>query len=418
MRHVQFQERRCCGRYESHAPGVLLVTAQAVIDALRAALAASPYDDAIRRHLADLLVADGYAEDALVLYEESLRSHPDDAELNQAAALAARLCGRSDAAELHDRVAARSNDADPGAGFAITGAGGGVGTERDGAPGLTLEDVGGLDQVKAKLTAAFLGPATDPGLSAYYGKSLRGGLMLYGPPGCGKTYIARALAGELGARFHPVGINDVLDMWLGESERKLHELFETARDDRPAMLFLDEVDALGRKRSQIQGAGRTAVSQLLIELDGVSAGNEGLFVLAATNHPWDVDTALRRPGRLDRMVFVPPPNATDRAQILALHLRERPTRNLDLVTLSATLDRFSGADLAQLCEGAAELAIEHAIRTGDRRPISQDQLVKASNGIKPSTIPWFEVAQNVARFAAQGGEYDEMLAYLRREGML
>ena len=136
---------------------MLLVTAQAVIDAFRAALAASPDDDAIRRHLADLLVADGYAEDALVLYEESLRSYPDDVELSQAAALAARLCGRSDAAELHDRAAARSNDVDPGAGLAITGAGGGIGTEYDGASGLTLEDVGGLHQVKAKLTAAFLG---------------------------------------------------------------------------------------------------------------------------------------------------------------------------------------------------------------------------------------------------------------------
>jgi AAA+ superfamily predicted ATPase len=396
------------------------VTAPTVIDALKAALDAAPTDDAIRRHLASLLVAEGRAEEALVLYEESLRSHPNDADLRRAVALAARLCGRVEDAETHERAADDSSfTGDVGGKSALTGSAvDSSGAQRDGVPALTLADVGGLEHVKSRLNTAFLAPASDPGLSAYYGKSLRGGLLLYGPPGCGKTYTARALAGELGARFHLVGIDDVLDMWLGESERKLHELFEAARHDAPALLFLDEIDALGRKRSQISGAGRTAVSQLLTELDGVSSENEGLFVLAATNHPWDVDTALRRPGRLDRMVFVSPPDAPERAAILALHLRERPTQNLDLAALAEGLDGFSGADLAHLCEGAAEFAMQEAMRTGDRRPISHHHLADAARETRQSTRPWFEIAQNVARFAGNDGEYHEMLAYMRRQDML
>lgn len=397
-----------------------LVTAPTVINALKAALDAAPDDDAIRRHLADLLVAEGRAAEALGYYEESLRTHSDDTDLRRAAALAARLCGRAEDAESHERAAGGSIDTGniQGALALADGVVDSTDARRDGIPELTLADVGGLDHVKARLSAAFLAPAADPGLSAYYGKSLRGGLLLYGPPGCGKTYTARALAGELGARFHPVGVNDVLDMWLGESERKLHELFEAARDAAPALLFLDEVDALGRKRSQIPGAGRNAVSQLLTELDGVSTDNEGLFVLAATNHPWDVDMALRRPGRLDRMVFVPPPDARERAKVLALHLRTRPTRNLDLLEVAAGLNGFSGADLAHLCEGAAEIAMAEAMRTGDRRPISQDHLVAAARETRPSTQPWFDIAQNVARFAGPGGEYDEMLAHMRHLDML
>jgi SpoVK/Ycf46/Vps4 family AAA+-type ATPase len=276
-----------------------------------------------------------------------------------------------------------------------------------------LGDVGGLENVKSRLQNAFLAPARNPELSAYYGKSLNGGLLLYGPPGCGKTYTARALAGELGANFHAIGLNDILDAWLGESERKLHEAFAAARRDRPSLLFLDEVDALGRKRGMIQGAGRTIVNQLLTELDGVEADNEGIYTLAATNHPWDVDTALRRPGRFDRMVFVAPPDASARAQIMRLHLRDRPTAVLDLSAVAVPLQGFSGADLAYLCESAVELAMQEALSTGERRPITQAHLERAAADIKPSTRAWFDIAQNVAHFAGEGGEYDELLAYLR-----
>ena len=165
---------------------------------------------------------------------------------------------------------------------------------------MTLDDVGGMRPVKDRLEAAFLAPLANPRLRKLYGKSLRGGLLLYGPPGCGKTFIARALAGELRAKYLSVGIADILDSYFGQTERNLHEAFQLARREAPCVLFFDEIDALGARRSQHQvSMMRGAVNQLLTELDGIDGANEGVFVLAATNQPWDVDPALKRPGRLD-----------------------------------------------------------------------------------------------------------------------
>lgn len=128
-------------------------------------------------------------------------------------------------------------------------------------PSITLADVGGLDHVKERLNAAFLAPLRNPGLQRLYGKSLRGGLLLYGPPGCGKTFLARAVAGELGAKFIPVGIADILDMYIGNSEGNLHEVFQLARRSAPCVLFLDELDALGQKRSMTRNSAlRTTVN--------------------------------------------------------------------------------------------------------------------------------------------------------------
>ena len=170
---------------------------------------------------------------------------------------------------------------------------------------IKINDVGGMDDVKRRLELAFFGPLRNPQMRKLYGKSLRGGLLLYGPPGCGKTFLARAVAGEMGAKFITVSIVDVLNMWIGNSERNLHEIFEAARRNAPCVLFLDELDALGHKRSQMTSTSmRTIGNQLLTELDGVDSNNDGVFVLAATNAPWDVDPALRRPGRFDRMCLV------------------------------------------------------------------------------------------------------------------
>ncbi|MCT4352746.1 AAA family ATPase [Streptomyces sp. Je 1-79] len=289
------------------------------------------------------------------------------------------------------------------------------------APGsVRLADVGGMREVKDRLEAAFLAPMRNPELRKLYGKSLRGGLLLYGPPGCGKTFIARAVAGELGASFMSISLADILDMYIGTSEKNVHDIFETARAQAPCVVFLDELDALGAKRSRSHHSGlRNVVNQLLTELDGIDgAENEGVFVLAATNVPWDVDLALRRPGRLDRTLLVLPPDAPARDAILRYHLRERPIESVDLGKLVKVTEDFSGADLAHLCETAAESALLDSARTGTVRLINMKDLLGAAKQIKPSSESWFASARNVAMFANDGGMYDDLVAYLKKKRKL
>jgi AAA+ superfamily predicted ATPase len=278
-----------------------------------------------------------------------------------------------------------------------------------------LADVHGMDDVKKRLEVAFLGPLRNPKLRGLYGKSLRGGLLLYGPPGCGKTFIAKAVAGEMGAKFISLSIVDVLNMYVGNSEQNLHQIFETARRNAPSVLFLDEIDALGHKRSSVNSSTmRTLGNQLLAELDGVDGNNDGVFVLAATNAPWDVDPALRRPGRFDRVILVLPPDRGARGPILQYHLRERPVANIDLRKIVGATEDFSGADLAHLCDSAAEHAMHDSIMTGDVRMIEQRDFDLALREVRPSTGPWMSAARNVAMFANESGTYDELAAYLKK----
>ena len=284
-------------------------------------------------------------------------------------------------------------------------------------PGVRLADVGGMEDVKRRLELSFLAPLRNPELRAQFGKSLRGGLLLWGPPGCGKTFVARALAGELGASFYEVGLSDVLDMWIGSSERNLHAIFDTARRNRPCVLFFDEIDAIGQKRTQLRGGGgamRGVVNQFLSELDGAGTDNDGLFVLAATNHPWDVDPALLRPGRFDRMLLVLPPDPPAREAILRLHLRGKPTDALDLGRLVQATDGLSGADLALVCDHATERAMAASLDAGVVRPIRQADLDDAVRHVRPSVEPWLDTARNFAVYGNESGAYDELLTYLKR----
>jgi SpoVK/Ycf46/Vps4 family AAA+-type ATPase len=286
-------------------------------------------------------------------------------------------------------------------------------------PEITLADVKGLSEVKERINLSFLGPLRNPELRKLYGKSLRGGLLLYGPPGCGKTFVARAIAGELGAKFFNIGLTDVMDMWLGNSEKNLHELFQNARRLQPSVLFFDELDALGRKRSLMRDhSGTTVTNQFLNELDGAQHNNEGVFVIGATNHPWDIDSALRRPGRFDRTLLVLPPDLEARAEILRANLEERPTKNIDVQSLAKDSQDFSCADVAYLVEAASEYALSDSIRTGTVRPIDQNDFKQALRGVKGSVRSWFETAKNHAVFANEGGVYDDLIIYLKQKKIL
>ncbi|MGW4244972.1 AAA family ATPase [Nocardia sp. NPDC004722] len=282
-------------------------------------------------------------------------------------------------------------------------------------PKLTLADVGGMEQVKQQLELSLLGPVRNPELAKAFGTSARGGLLLYGPPGCGKTFVASAVAGELGANFYAIEIADILNWYTGRSEYNLKQVFRTARRKAPCVLFFDEIDALGHKRSHLSGSSslRSTVNQLLTEMDSMTSDNEGVYIIGATNHPWDVDVALRRPGRFDRMVLVALPDTEARISILRHHLKDRPIEGIDLTTVAARTENYSGADLAQICKSATQLAMADSIRTGTVRPVRMDDIAAALTQTRPSTGAWFESARNVVEFANNDGSYDELAAYMR-----
>jgi SpoVK/Ycf46/Vps4 family AAA+-type ATPase len=280
-----------------------------------------------------------------------------------------------------------------------------------------LADVSGMAEVKQQIELSLLGPMRNPELMKAYKVSARGGLLLYGPPGCGKTFIAKAISGELGSNFYQVGIADVMHQWFGESERSIRSIFDSARRNAPCVLFFDEVDALGHRRSGLssyQGL-RTIVNTLLEEMDSATNGNDGVYVLGATNAPWEVDTALRRPGRFDRMIFVGLPDPEARAGIVRYHLRDRPAAGIDLASIANRTEGFSGADLAYLCYTATQLGMADSLRSGQVRPVGMADIDTAIAQIKPSTGPWFETARNVVEFANNDGTYDELAKYLRHK---
>ena len=276
-------------------------------------------------------------------------------------------------------------------------------------PPVTFADVGGLESLKERLRMDIIYPLQRPDLFRAYGKKVGGGVLFYGPPGVGKTHLARAAAGESEASFVVVEIQQVLDMWLGESEKRVHQIFEKARDEAPTILFFDEIEAIGAARHQLRhGPGRRMVNQLLAELDGVGAANDRVLVIGATNAPWDVDPALRRPGRFDRVIFVPPPDVAARAQILEIAFRDRPTEGLDFPSIARRTARFSGADLVHLAEVAAERALGEALRTGNMRAITASDVLASLDRVKPTTVEWLDVARRYVTYANQAGLYDDV----------
>lgn len=405
-----------------------------MIQALLGALLADPDNHAVREHVARLLLDAGRPAEALEQATTVLASVPDHVAALRTAAAAARALGDDAKAASYARLAdalapAPAPSPAPVRASAVPDTADEILQQWSasepmteplgdiGPTGVTLADIGGLAEVKKRLELSFLAPLRNPELSLRFGKSLRGGLLLWGPPGCGKTLIARALAGELGANFYEIGLNDVLDMWIGSSERNLHGIFDTARRNRPCVLFFDEMDALGQKRSNLRGGGssmRGVVNQMLAELDGASTDNEGVFVLAASNHPWDIDTALLRPGRFDRSVLVLPPDVEAREAILRFHLRGRPVERVDLGKIAKATEGMSGADLALICEQATESALDETMSTGRHSPITQRHLQEAARSVRPSIGEWMETARNYALYGNDAGAYDELAAYLKK----
>ena len=280
-------------------------------------------------------------------------------------------------------------------------------------PTVKFSDVGGMQKMKSEISMKIIQPLKNPELYKAFGKKIGGGILMYGPPGCGKTFLAKATAGEIDAKFISIGLHDILDMWMGNSEKNLHEVFKVARQNTPCVLFIDEVDALGASRSDMrQSAMRQIINQFLAELDGVKDSNEGVLILAATNAPWSVDGAFRRPGRFDRVLFVAPPDDESRKEILLSILKDKPTEKIDVGDIAKLTSGYSGADLKALVDIATESKLEESFAKGSLQPIAQKDLIKAVKQHKATTAEWFSTARNYALYANETGLYDEILQYM------
>jgi SpoVK/Ycf46/Vps4 family AAA+-type ATPase len=200
---------------------------------------------------------------------------------------------------------------------------------------------------------------------------------------------------------------------MGNSEKNLHEVFEAARKNTPCVLFIDEVDALGASRSDMrQSAMRQIINQFLAELDGVKDSNEGVLILAATNAPWSVDSAFRRPGRFDRVIFVAPPDEESRKEIIESLIREKPTERINARDIAKLTNGYSGADLKALVDIAVEGKLEESLAKGSLQPVTQKDITMAIKEHKPTTAEWFSTARNYALYANETGLYDDILQYL------
>ena len=284
-------------------------------------------------------------------------------------------------------------------------------------PAVTLADVAGLDEVKQHLNGAFLLPMRNPEMARMFGKAARGSLLMYGPPGCGKTFIARAIAGELEANFVHATLADLVRPHFGETEQAIHSLFEAARAARPCVIFIDEFDAIGGRRTSGGSSSqylRMFASQLLEEFDGVDADNDGIYILAATNRPWDVDPALRRPGRLDRTVLVLPPDEPARIAIVENVLRDKPVAAVDAREVARRTAEFSGADIAYVVHQAIEAAFTESVASGIPRMIGTADLERAAARVVPSTREWFEQIKPVLEYGIDDGTFGQLRAYLKR----
>lgn len=395
------------------------------------ALLNDPFDTGLRLDYADALRDAGRHDEAVQQYEIALKADAGNARAQVGIARCRHDLGHDDEAidayrrarslegfspdETLERLLSKAQSSGPR--LSVIEGGGATVTpirERD-ESAIRFADVAGMDALKKVLRLQIIEPFRSPGLFQRFRKKAGGGVLLYGPPGCGKTLIARAIAGECDADFQSVGISDVLNMWIGESERNLAAVFEQARARRPCVLFFDELDALAYSRSKAaSSAARTVVNEFLAQLDGFADDNEGVLVLAATNMPWDVDAAMKRPGRFSRQVFVPPPDAEARAEMFRMKMEDVPAEDVDFAALAAKTEFFSGADIDGLIDLAKERVLSDILESGRERPMTGADLAAALEECTPSTMEWLKTARNLVKFSGADSSYRDVEKYLKK----
>jgi transitional endoplasmic reticulum ATPase len=357
--------------------------------------------------LSRLELADGDRRSAAEHYQKALQLRPalKDNALEKLVGLSGRTIPTASAASTENEQWQDEDDDDEFSAERLT--------DEVSRPVTSFADVGGMEEVKEEIRMKIIYPLQNRDLFRAYGKKLGGGVLLYGPPGCGKTLISQATAGEIRSNFISVALHQILDLYIGNSEKNLHQLFQLARDHAPTILFFDEVDALAADRKDLRESGmRTLINQFLAEMDGNMANNEGILILGATNAPWHLDAAFRRPGRFDRIIFIPPPDEDARIAIIELMAKEKPVERLDVAMLARKTKGFSGADIKAMFDITTEQALARAMREGRVVPLTTEDLLQTARELRPSARAWFESAKNYALYANQSGFYDDVLSFL------
>jgi transitional endoplasmic reticulum ATPase len=262
-------------------------------------------------------------------------------------------------------------------------------------PQVRFDDVAGLEDVKEQVKIKLVYPFTHPELAKKFGVKPGGGVLLYGPPGTGKTLLARAVAGEIEAAFYSVTPSEIMSKWVGEAEQNVARLFEAARSQPRAVIFIDEVESLAPRRSVTNSTVMArVVPQILAELDGFDSKKGALLFIGATNEPWALDEAILRPGRLDEKLYVPLPDRAARLRVLEIRLRDKPlAAGVNLGELADLLDGYSGADIAGICSKACDLPFVESIKTGNERNVEMSDFLTAMHALKPSVSK-----KNLSRF--------------------
>jgi SpoVK/Ycf46/Vps4 family AAA+-type ATPase len=406
------------------------------LDDLERALLVRPFDADVRLEYARALASGSRHEDALAQFDLLAIQTTVAGAAHVGAAACLLALGRHDEArarygagrplagfEPHIELDRLTADAQAHAPARLTVVQGGadkvVPIERAYANRISFDDIAGLDDLKRTVRLQIIEPFIRPGLFARFKKRAGGGVLLYGPPGCGKTMMARAVASECRAEFISVGIRDILNMYIGESERNLAAIFDKARSKRPSVLFFDELDALAFARSKASSEhSRQVVNEFLSQLDGFDADNQQVLILAATNMPWDVDSAIKRPGRFTRQVFVAPPDDVARARIVELKLDGVPHDPIDARAIADATPHFSGADIEGIVELAKEYVLEEHITASVERQIRQADLLRAARSSKASTLDWLRTARNLVKYAGADDAYGDVDVYLKKYKLL
>lgn len=251
---------------------------------------------------------------------------------------------------------------------------------------ITWDMIGGYDDVKREIREYIELPLKHRDLAKKYGLRLPKGILLFGPPGCGKSLMMRALANEAKINFIYVNVSDIMSKWYGESESRLRELFANARKNAPCILFFDEIDTIGVKRESHTGDSVTPrlLSLMLSEIDGLQS-EEGVIIVGSTNVPHLLDKALLRAGRFDKLIYIGVPDKKSRKEIFQIHCKGKPiAEDVDFDKLAEMTERFTGADIANVCQEVARLAAVEALETGTERKITSQDFIKVIKRYKPS----------------------------------